>query len=132
MNFVCVVIPADPDQPCRLETVTSVEQMERLVGGYVEAVRVDAGRLADPSLPVGVRFDHQATLYVNEDAKAFLPHPVKNERASRFYPWNGGIIGDAFIAGPTVAGEELDVRPDVIVQLVPGLDELATLKDWWN
>lgn len=113
-----LVIPSDPTQDCRVEEVKTLAQMEKLVGGYVEAVRVDVDRPAQPTLPPGVRHDHQATLYVNEDGIA--KGLQLNLRASEFYPWGHGICGDAFLCGPvTPGGEDTDVPDEAIDYFIP-------------
>lgn len=109
-----LVIPADITKPCSLQIVSTLEEMQKLVGGYIEAVRVDMGRVRDPRLPIGVRFDFAATLYVNEEFR-FYPELVENYRASQLYPWSGGIYGDAFLAGPTdMAGNDMPVNKDLV------------------
>jgi hypothetical protein len=115
----CIVIPADPTQPCRLEDPQTLRDMQALVGGYIEAVRVDRGRPQYPQLPPGVREEYQVTLYVNEEYR-FIEGAQYNERASWFYPWAGGILGDAFICGsPTFDGDDTDVPNDLIKLLIP-------------
>jgi hypothetical protein len=121
-----VVVPADSTVPCRLAEVSTLEEMQLLVGGYVEAVRVDSGRPQHPTLPPGVRRGHEATLYVNEEFHTVVGLG-RNERASQFYPWNEGIWGDAFICGPaTDDGHDTDVPASLIgllVQPVPATDD---------
>lgn len=118
-SFTALVIPADLGKLCRLEKVTSRAQMQSLVGGgYAEPVRVDSGRYGYPGiLPAGVREDHQAILYVHENFRA-LPDLPGNHRASEFYPWAGGIRGDAFICGTTVDGDNCDVPAEVIRSVI--------------
>ena len=119
MTMKCIVIPADPTQPCRLEYPHTLRDMQNLVGGYIEAVRVDKGRFLHPELPPGVRAGHDVTLYVNEEYR-LIENAQYNERASRFYPWAGGILGDAFICGaPTFDGEDRDAPNDLIELLIP-------------
>lgn len=109
IRFTAVVIPANLFQPCRLETLSTLEQMQQIVGGYIEAVRVDWGRLFEPELRKGVHVARQATLYVNEEFR-YIPDILVNARASLLYPWQGGILGDAFLCGsPTPDGFDTDV-----------------------
>lgn len=120
MGIQCLVIPADSSQDCYLTSVSSLRQMQNLVGGYIEAVRVDTGRWEDPTLlpSGGVRNGHEATLYVNEEFR-LSPGVPRNERASRFYPWSGGILGDAFLCGPVDSeGNDTDVSVGVAAKLL--------------
>lgn len=109
MGFDVVVIPADDAQPCRLEHIETLEQMQQLVDGWVEAVNVDTGRLTNPELPAGVDHRRLAMLYCNEEYR-FRTDLGHNRRASLLYPWAGGIGGDAFVCGPpSPEGDETDV-----------------------
>lgn len=109
IGFTAVVIPTNLFQPCRLETLSTLEQMQQIVGGYIEAVRVDWGRLFDPTLPSAVHVARQMTLYVNEEFR-YIADISFNARASLLYPWHGGILGDAFLCGPpTPDGFDTDV-----------------------
>ncbi len=101
--FLCIVIPANVTLPCRLEHISGLTHMQQLVGGHIEAVCVDTGRYNNPQLRPGVRFGHEATMYVNEEFR-FFKDLLWNARASRFYPWQGGIWGDAFIPAARNAG----------------------------
>lgn len=113
MSTVVLVLPANLFQEPRLQQVNDLEQMQELVGGYIEPVRVDWGRLTDQTLPTGVHVDRQATLYVNEEYR-LIPRMPFNVRATLLYPWSGGILGDAFVAGPVVEDEDTDVPEEVI------------------
>lgn len=124
-SFSCLILPADITVPCRLERIptlaeSGLDRMQKLVGGYVEAVRVDWGRLFDPTLPEGVHVSRQATLYVNEEYR-FYPDLIFNSRASQLYPWSGGIYGDAFLCGPPdlLNGYDADVPVEAVNFFLP-------------
>jgi len=118
--FNALVIPADIEQECYLQGIpkdhltASLEQMQKLVNGYIELVRVDWGRLSNPDLPPGVHVARQALLYVNEESR-FYPEMPHNPRASLLYPWQGGIYGDAFLCGPAdPEGYDTDVPREAV------------------
>jgi len=94
----------------RRVTFGTLEEMQALVGGYVEVLRV-----AHPS---------GALLFCNEDGKRLRLRP--NPRASLVAALPAGqyIVGDAFVSGSANShGDETDVPADVaawLFRLWPG------------
>lgn len=83
-------VPADTDQKMEIKVIhNGFQAMQRMVGGYIEIVRTRDM----PELECGCRL----VMVVNEEG---LIHSLpQNPRASIFYPFGAGIVGDAFILG---------------------------------
>lgn len=75
----------------QLELDGSLEQLQRLVGGFIEAVPI-------PSFIPG---SERATAYINEEGK-FDPECGPNMRATDFFVPGVGIFAGDHIAGPLV------------------------------
>jgi hypothetical protein len=108
MSFKTLVIPADPGEPCREETVSSAADINRLVGGFFQIVY-------HPT-----RDD--VAMYCNEEAKS--EDPRLNERATAIVrpilqpsDW---IAGDVIFFGFSPADpDEHDVPEDFVKELLP-------------
>lgn len=126
-----IVIPADLDQPVRLEQLDKADLgvYRRLVGGPLEAVELER-----PA----------ASLYLNEQGK--LEELPINPRATLIvwvhnsrYRGHDTIVGDVFIVGPVdEEGDDLTV-PDELVALFtkPGrfkfdVNTLSDDEDTWT
>jgi hypothetical protein len=105
-----IVIPAEDRQPLRLEQfgVNDLDARQRLVGGYIEVIRLER-----PT----------AVLYVNEDGR-LLELPA-NRRATvllwvhnRAFRGHDVILGDAFILGPPDDNGNATTAPQELVNLL--------------
>lgn len=108
--LTAIVIPADEQQPLRLEKfdTDNLDARQRLVGGTYEILRLER-----PG----------ATLYVNEDGKLLgLPG---NKRATlllwmhnrAFHEWDV-IVGDAFILGDPDEEGAATTAPQQLIDLL--------------
>lgn len=106
-----IVIPADEAEPLRIEEFASLDDYQRVVGGWIEAV--------NPT-------DLMATFFVNEEGKLLHSTPC-NRRATVLW-WGTTpsvrhadyFCGDVVVVGlPDVHGETTDVPAEVIAMLFP-------------
>lgn len=93
---LCVFwIPADQTQPMEFKTLkNNWYSLGEFLGGYLERVSTDLM----PELHCGCRM----VMAVNENGH--LQHLPLNARASLFYPYSPGIVGDAFMVGEGLVG----------------------------
>lgn len=105
-----IVIPADMDQPLRQEQIDpgDLNAYRRLVGGSIEAVRLD-----EPA----------ASLYLNDEGK--LEQLPVNHRATalvwahnKLYRGQDVIVGDTFLTGPLNKRGDDTTAPDEFIELL--------------
>lgn len=91
--MIALVIPAAPEHPMRYVRVDGDELkgLQRLVGGYIEAV----------PLPSFLKCANTVTSYVNEDGK-FDPSCVPNMRATDYMVPGFGLLYGDYIGGTFV------------------------------
>lgn len=88
--MIALLIPAKgPVQTVELDG--SLEQLQTLVGGYIEALAV----------PEFICPDDSATVYVNEEGK-FDPACKPNMRATDFLVPGIGMFAGDYVAGPMI------------------------------
>jgi hypothetical protein len=87
------IIPADPNQPIRLEDIDPSKDLHRLVGGNFQLVGLGP---------------YSMNMYLNENGK--LERLPANLRASVLCQWAEAIRSDDYIAGDAVVLGPIDDR----------------------
>lgn len=106
----CLVIPADPEQPLRIEEMeaSDLDHMQRLVGGSIEVVNLD-------NPPCSLYFNEEGSRHsLNENLRAtailYVGRPA--------FIGHTTLLGDAFITGmPDRQGDDTDA-PEEMYQLL--------------
>jgi hypothetical protein len=115
-----IIIPADPTEPVRRETVTAdLDTAQGIVGGWIEGL---------PS-----NLSEGWVAYGNEEAKPGLLNLPLNPRAHQVLVALGGhnphdvLRGNVFIVGQDEEGEWVDTPVDVWgkVLAIPGVSSVA-------
>ena len=83
MTITGLRIPADGNEPIRKVPISGYEDINRNVGGYIEAVFLWSGRV---------------TMYVHEEG--LLKGLRHNARASWLRPKDQALVGDVLLLGP--------------------------------
>jgi len=117
MDITAIVIPADEDQPLRVEQIPQVglDEKQRLVGGYLQAINLETP---------------PATVYIDDEGK--IKEKPLNYRATRIlwvhnalFRFRDVLMGDVFIVGPPDKEGDDTPAPDELVQLLGKTDQYA-------
>jgi hypothetical protein len=95
-----IVIPANLGEPVHTKSVEGLEDLQALVGGYVE------------QLPFPGRRDVVAL--VNEEARVMREQPPLNERSTALVPDYGPLLGTMVLVG--YHGSEINDVPEDLVK----------------
>ena len=83
-------VPADSSEPCKSMVIPhDLENMQRLVEGYIEVVRTQQMPVLECGCPMAMVVNEEGLIYR-------LP---LNSRASLLYPVRASIYGNAFLLG---------------------------------